>query len=232
MKIIPVIDVKNEAVVFASQGNRNCYQPIKSPLSASSSIENIIDGLLSIYPFKIIYIADLNAITNTGSNQKIIDNIIQQYCTIEFWIDNGKTADTISIASDFKYRPILGSENQKSISLQKISSLPKNCILSLDFFPNSGYSGPAELLNNSKSWPDNIIIMSLECVGTNAGPNMKRLKYFCQKHPGKNFIAAGGIRNERDLLKLEKIGINYALVASALHSGAINKQTIKKLIPS
>jgi phosphoribosylformimino-5-aminoimidazole carboxamide ribotide isomerase len=230
MKIIPVIDLKNKIAVSASQGNRDYYQPIKSNLSASSHVEDIIDGFLSIYPFKTIYIADLNAITNTGSNQQLIDNIIERYNTIEFWIDSGRKADDISITSANKYRPILGSESQTPLSLQKIRSLSNNYILSLDFFPTTGYSGPSELLNNSSVWPDDIIIMNLGGVGTNSGPDIGQLECFCQQYPEKNFIAAGGIRNKRDLLKLKEIGVNYALVASALHSGVINRETIKKLI--
>ena len=230
MKIIPVIDLKNKFAVSASQGNRDCYQPIKSSLSTSSHIEDIIDGFLSINPFKTIYIADLNAITNTGSNQQLIDKTIERYNTIEFWVDSGKKADAISITSENKYRPILGSESQIPISLQKIRSLSNNYILSLDFFPTTGYSGPPELLNNSSIWPDNIIIMNLGGVGANSGPDIGQLEYFCQLYPEKNFIAAGGVRNERDLLKLKEIGVNCALVASALHSGVINRETIKKLI--
>jgi len=231
MKIIPVIDLKNKFAVFASQGNRDCYQPIESSLSASSHIEDIIDGFLSVYPFKTIYIADLNAITNTGSNQQLIDKTIERYDTIEFWVDSGKKADDISIASENKYRPILGSESQTPISLQKFRSLSNHYILSLDFFPATGYSGPSELLNNSRIWPNDIIIMNLGGVGANSGPDIGQLEYFCQLYPEKNFIAAGGVRNERDLLKLKEIGVNHALVASALHSGVINHQTIKKLIP-
>lgn len=229
MNIIPVIDLKNEVVVSAHQGNRDRYQPIKSTLSSSSCIEDIIDSFLSIYPFKIIYIADLNAITNTGDNQQLIDKTISQYKTIEFWIDNGKKADDISIIPKIKYRPILGSESQTAMSLKKLNSLPKKAILSLDFFPATGYSGPTELFDNPSLWPDNIIIMSLKYVGANLGPDIERLNDFCQKYPDKNFIAAGGIRNEADLLKLKKIGVTHTLIASALHSGIINHQTIKKL---
>lgn len=232
MKIIPVIDLKNGIVVSAIQGMRDSYQPIKSTLSTTSDIENIIDGFLSIYPFKTIYIADLNAITNTGSNIQIIDKIIKQYNLIEFWVDNGKQVDVVSIMLDFKYRPIFGSENQDSANFKNINTLPKKSILSLDFFPNTGYSGPLDLLNNSNLWPDNIIIMNLACVGANSGPDFDRLTQYCQQHPDKNFIAAGGVRDERDLLKLKKTGVNHTLIASALHSGKIDSETVKKLANS
>lgn len=229
MKIIPVIDLKNGTVVSAIQGIRDSYQPIKSTLSTTSDIEDIIDGFLSIYPFKTIYIADLNAITNTGNNIQIINRVIKQYNAIEFWVDNGKQINDVSIMLDFKYRPIFGSENQGSANFKIINSLPKRSILSLDFFPNIGYSGPLDLLNTPDLWPGNIIIMNLECVGANSGPDFDSLSQYCQQHIDKNFIAAGGIRGERDLLKLKKIGVKHALIASALHLGKIDSETIKKL---
>ncbi len=232
MKIIPVIDLKNGLVVSAHLGDRNNYQPINSPLSTSSNIENIIDGFLTIYPFEIIYIADLDAITKTGDNQQLINKISFQYSSIEFWVDSGSTINDLLTTSEIKYRPILGSESQPTINLQRTRPISNKFILSLDFFPIIGYSGPAELLDNPVLWPKNIIIMSLEHVGTTLGPDIDRLSSFCQTHPDKNFIAAGGVRNEEDLLHLKQIGITHALIASALHSGVVNHQAIKKLTPN
>jgi phosphoribosylformimino-5-aminoimidazole carboxamide ribotide isomerase len=72
--------------------------------------------------------------------------------------------------------------------------------------------------------------MSLDKVGGNFGPDINRLRDFRNKHPEKNFIAAGGIRNEHDLLRLHEIGIHQVLVASALHSGMLNTEIIERLI--
>ncbi len=229
MKIIPVIDVKNGLVVSAQQGKRETYQPIKSTLCFSNSIQEVLNGFLSIYPFNIVYIADLNAITNTGSNDNLINQVISKHPDIEFWVDDGKKIEELSKSQYINQKSVIGSEYQNEKISYNTSQLLQNNILSLDFFPSQGYTGPKELLNNSKIWPKNIIIMSLEFVGKNAGPDLKRLEVFYQKHPEKNFIAAGGVRNKKDLLALKKIGIHFALIASALHSGAITAETIKKL---
>jgi len=227
MNIIPVIDIKDGQVVIAKQGQRDTYKPIDSELCASSSIETVVNGFLSIYPFKIIYIADLNAITNTGNNDCVINNIIDKNQRIEFWVDNGKKAQDLSEYTDVNYKPIIGSEYQNITNYEAYKVCLKDTILSLDFFPDKGYTGPEELLEHTNLWPQNIIIMTLDRVGKNEGPDFERLKYFSQKHPEKNFIAAGGIRNEKDLFSLRKIGIKHALIASALHSGVINAEIIR-----
>ena len=227
MKIIPVIDLKDGVVVSAKKGQRDNYQPIKTP---SSSIDDILQYFLAIYPFDTLYIADLNAITSTGNNQNLISNLTNNYKNINFWVDSGQKIQFLTEAPKNKnHKFVIGSESQNKIEPDKESSIIKNSILSLDFFPNKGFVGPKELLTNSTLWPNNIIIMSLACVGSNGGPDFKRLECFCQHYPNKNFIAAGGVRNEMDLLKLKNIGIHYTLIASALYSGAITGQTIKNL---
>lgn len=229
MNIIPVIDLKEGLVVSAQQGNRDNYLPINSTLCASSLIEDILESFLSIYPFKTLYIADLNAITKTGNNQPLINKVVNQYPAIEFWVDNGKKIEDLSVNTEFKYKPIIGTESQHISNFQTEFENLENTILSLDFFPETGYRGSTELIENSTLWPQHIIIMTLERVGKDAGPDIDRLSHFSRKYPEKNFVAAGGIRNESDLQHLKKIGINHALVATALHSGVINTEIINKL---
>ena len=53
MELIPAIDVLNNIVVKAFSGERKKYKPIKSKLTNSSNLENIIDSLLKEYKFKI-----------------------------------------------------------------------------------------------------------------------------------------------------------------------------------
>ncbi|KAF3982806.1 MAG: hypothetical protein HFP81_10740 [Methylococcales symbiont of Hymedesmia sp. n. MRB-2018] len=230
MNLIPVIDLKEGVVVSALQGKRNIYQPIKSTLSSSPSIEDILQGFLSIYPFKRFYIADINAITDSGNNQQLIDKLINQYSSIEFWLDNGKKIQQLSLSNDDKYISVIGSECQNTMDFYSEIEKIKQTILSLDFFPDTGYKGPIELMQDSTLWPDNIILMTLNSIGKNAGPEMNRLTGFCKKYPEKNFIAAGGIRHTNDLLCLHEIGIKQVLIASALHSGMINTEIIERMI--
>jgi phosphoribosylformimino-5-aminoimidazole carboxamide ribotide isomerase len=42
-------------------------------------------------------------------------------------------------------------------------------------------------------------------------------------------MAAGGIRHHKDLLQLKKLGIQQALIASALHNKKLTTQDIEQL---
>ena len=220
MHIIPVIDLKNGVVVSAQQGQRNTYQPIQSLLASSASMDAIINGFLSLHPFTIIYIADLDAITQTGNNDALIHHITQHYPDIQFWVDNGSKLQHTQPIYQTNYKRIIGSESQNLSPSDPHNLSLKNHILSLDFFPEQGYVGSQHLLDHPEYWSEHIIIMSLDKVGNNAGVDRERLHYFTQTYPDKTFIAAGGVRNKKDLIQLQKLGINHVLIASALHSGA------------
>ena len=72
MEIIPVIDLMAGHVVHARFGNRQHYQPIQSLLCNSSKPVDIIQALLELYPFKTIYIADIDAIQGPDNHFELV----------------------------------------------------------------------------------------------------------------------------------------------------------------
>jgi phosphoribosylformimino-5-aminoimidazole carboxamide ribotide isomerase len=226
MKIIPVIDLKDGTVVHARHGNRHYYQPINTDLCKSADIFQVIQAFLGIYVFDTFYIADLNAITNQGDHNQLVNEVLTWYPQLTFWIDRG--SQQFNKYSPENMRPVLGSESYRSETVAEIKSYKNNFILSLDYL-RSDALGAASLFSNPGFWPDNIIIMTLDRVGSNNGPDLEKLTEFCKQYPDKNFIAAGGIRHKLDLMALSEAGIHQALVASALHSGAITANDITEL---
>ncbi|MGZ5011176.1 MAG: HisA/HisF-related TIM barrel protein [Methylobacter sp.] len=225
MKIIPVIDLKNGVVVHARLGNREHYQPINTGLCKSSDIFHVIEAFLNIYAFNTFYIADLNAITGQGDHDPLIAEVLARFPQIVFWIDKGYQKYDEGVYLPGNMLPVLGSESYRDETIPEIKAFKNNFILSLDY-SNSGTLGAESLFSDSTFWPKNIIIMTLERVGSNHGPDLNKLTEFCRHYPDKNFIAAGGIRNKQDCVLLSKAGIHQALVASALHSGAIKTEDI------
>jgi phosphoribosylformimino-5-aminoimidazole carboxamide ribotide isomerase len=226
MKIIPVIDLKDGVVIHARQGNRQCYQPISTGLCKSADIFQVIEAFFGVYAFDTFYIADLNAITNQGDHDQLINEVLIQYPNITFWIDRGYQQYVQH--SPENMLPVLGSESYQNETVAEIMAFKNNFILSLDYLLADAL-GAASLFSEPSFWPKNIIIMTLERVGSNNGPDLKKLSEFFKKYPNKNFIAAGGIRDKLDFVALSETGIHQALVASALHSGAITADDITEL---
>ena len=225
MKIIPVIDLKDGVVVHAQQGIRDLYLPINTPLCQSSDIYQVIEAFLGVYDFDTIYIADLNAITHQGDHDRLIRTVLASFPRMTFWIDRGYQS--------FKqfpdnHLPVLGTECYRDDTAQELKTFNNRFILSLDYLMSEAL-GAKCLFSNPDLWPETLIIMTLNRVGSNQGPDLDKLNWFCTHYPHKNFIAAGGIRNIADLHALKQTGIQQALVASALHSGAVRGKDITNL---
>ncbi|MDO9107018.1 MAG: HisA/HisF-related TIM barrel protein [Methylovulum sp.] len=228
MKIIPVLDLKNGVVVHARLGDREHYQPIQSKLCPSSDIFAVIEAFLSIYDFDTFYIADLNAITQQGSHDRLIQQLLADYPNISFWIDKGYQPYCPELSQWRHYLPVLGSESYQDETVCELDAFRGQFVLSLDY-SISGALGAQSLFFEPHFWPDNIIVMNLAGVGSNQGPDVAQLSQFCTQYPEKNFIAAGGIRHLDDLMQLRQIGVQQALIASSLHSGALKRKDIEEI---
>ena len=225
MHIIPVIDLKDGMVVHAVRGDRANYQTIHqhSVLTNKSDINSVLAGFLALHPFKRFYIADLNAITRSGNHDALIQSLAHAHPDIEFWLDNGSQLAGIK-NDEANLKWVIGTESQQTPPC----TLNHEYILSLDF-KNELPAGLTAWFSQTEFWPKNIIVMTLSRVGSNNGPDFEKLSSLRQTHPNKHFIAAGGIRHYNDLLKLKNIGIGAALLATALHSGAISGPEIQNL---
>lgn len=225
MNIIPVLDLKNNRVVHAKQGQREHYQALNTPLSASADAFKVIEAFLGLHAFDTFYIADLDAITGAGNHDPLLQQLAAAYPDLIFWLDQGYRQTP---AKPTQHWPVIGSESYSDNQLNELARFNNRFILSLDYAAASPL-GAGRLFNDSDGWPERIIIMTLAKVGSNSGPDFDKLRHYVQNYPNKNFIAAGGIRNAEDLRALSQLGVNHALVASSLHSGAINADEITEL---
>ena len=236
MQVIPVIDLKNGQVVHAKLGQRDNYQPIQSVLSNKSDVFSVVEGLLKLYPFCKIYIADIDAITNTGSHFDAIELLSGLYPQITWWVDAGvsKINARLLYAPQANIRAVFGSENIHTLQNYRALSYAYESrhILSLDKLDELAL-GAVEMHNTGLYWPDDVICMTLNNVGSQQGPDMARLQNLQQLNKARkkpaNIYAAGGVQNMNDLLQLESLGISGALIATALHNGSIGVEDLSKL---
>ncbi len=228
MLIIPVIDLSRGLVVHAKYGERDTYQPIKSVISASAEPEIVLSSFLELYPFKTIYIADLDAIQKTGSHSELILELASRYKQCEFWIDAGLEAieDRQYAYSSDNINLVLGSENRLSADLlTAIIKNNPNILLSLDFSEH-GLIENRYLLNDPATWPRKVLVMMIHRVGSDQGIDINCLDTVLTLGKDKDVYSAGGIRDMRDLEQLKHIGVKGVLLASALHNGAISKENL------
>lgn len=222
-QIIPVIDLMHGQVMHAKFGQRDQYQPINSRLCASSEALDVVAALLKLYPFRTLYIADIDAILGNGNHDVLIEKINQAFPNVAIWLDSG------THQTSCKAKPILGSESIFNLESHLENKSPH--VLSLDF-NTLGAMGISDLHETAKFWPDEVICMTLNAVGGNQGADTLRLQQLIEfnkprKNPAKLY-AAGGVRNIDDLQALASMRLAGALLASALHNGQITGEAIAK----
>lgn len=230
MEIIPVIDLMGGVVVHAKRGERQNYQPLRSPLCTGSEPAAVIGGYLTVHPFSTFYIADLDAITGKGDSGPAIARLRRQFPDLQFWVDNG-LADAGACRNWLLQGYgdlVIGSEAQRNAAT--IDALAHDdsagrIVLSLDF-KDGKFLGPDDLREQSSLWPQRIIVMTLSRVGSDTGPDFGLLDHLRMKVPAKKLFAAGGVRGGEDLIELNRRGISGVLVASALHAERIGKREI------
>jgi phosphoribosylformimino-5-aminoimidazole carboxamide ribotide isomerase len=227
MKIIPVIDLMHGHVVHARNGRREQYRPIHSPLCRGSEPVTVVGGLLRVHPFNTFYVADLDALMGREPQSEALHRLALAFPDLRFWVDRGWPAcgnGGFSWAGE-NFTTVIGSESLDDARLPRLTEATKPFVLSLDF-RNGRLLGPISLLAQPALWPETIIVMSLSHVGGDAGPDFERLGEFRQRHPERHCVAAGGVRDARDLASLNDMGIAAALMASALHSGTIDSASL------
>jgi len=231
MELIPVIDILDNRIVHAHLGLRKSYRPLVSRLSRTSNPIDVVHGLLSFYPFRTFYIADINSILKKGNNNVIIKKIIRTFEGKKFWLDNGAcyVNQAVSWIRDFNQSIVVGSESQKNLKF--LSSLKKiffnNVILSLDFDSKNKFMGPKKILKTHSIWPEKIILMTLSRVGSDKGPDLEKIRDLMKISDKNKVYAAGGIRSLRDLNILRDLNVSGSLLATALHNGNFTSRAIK-----
>ena len=222
MDVIPVLDLKGGTVVRARMGRRDQYRPIETPLAPTSDPVDVARGLLSIHPFSIVYVADLDAIERRGDNRAALARLNAAFPDTTLWVDNG-VAD-LPAAEDWLAgglgHLVLGSEAQTNEKLVRHLAVDDRVVLSLDFRDRM-FEGPPALMEAADAWPGRVIVMTLTRVGSGAGPDLERLRTIQDAVPNSRVYAAGGVRDVADLRALKASGIAGALVASCLHDGRV-----------
>jgi uncharacterized protein related to proFAR isomerase len=233
--IVPVIDLREGKVVRTVGGRREHYRPLSSPLCPDAEPVAFLANLLLLYPFPCLYIADLDAIEDTGTGHRaMVERLLERFPGVTIWLDAGfsKWRQMAAWERHARLRPVLGSESQSS--REGLVQLTRRCaegrpLLSLDF-RGARLLGPPDLLEDPSCWPPDVIVMDLDRVGQGTGIDSRRLDICGEHERGRRFYAAGGARHALDLLRLAAGGFAGALVATALHEGWLGAGEIRMLM--
>jgi phosphoribosylformimino-5-aminoimidazole carboxamide ribotide isomerase len=220
MTIIPVVDLLAGQVVRAVRGQRANYRPIVSALCSSSQPVEVARILCDHCASPLLYVADLDAIQGRGVQIEALRALLAALPGLTLWLDAGfadaaaaaEVAQALQVGA--RLVPVFGSESLRSA--EALAALPQGAVLSLDRRDGQRMD-PAGCWELPALWPAQVIVMTLERVGADSGPDLETLAAVAARKPGVALIGAGGLRHADDAAAAAAAGAQAWLVASALH---------------
>jgi phosphoribosylformimino-5-aminoimidazole carboxamide ribotide isomerase len=244
MDVIGVIDLAGGLVVHARGGRRDYYQPLTH--SAGQAIApGDVQAVARIYRDTLglssLYVADLDAIRGRPAQDDAIRGLAGSGTSI--WLDCGVTAarDADGARARGASRIVVGLETLRSWDLLREVARrlgPAHVAFSLDLrggVPVTSEPGIAALdavaiaTRAADAGSGTIIVLDLARVGSGAGCDLAILGRLRRALPQVMLLAGGGVRGPDDLRRLAAEGCDGALVATALHHGAIGSADLHTL---
>ena len=224
MRVIGVIDVRHGVAVHARGGVRERYEAVGDPLDLARKY-------LDDFGVAELYIADLDAIEDPTN--AVPHPHVRAICERSaVWLDAGvssvvRARDAIALGAA---RVVVGLETLSSFDeLTGISTAvgDERVAFSLDMRhgrPIGIGEGehPASLASRAAGCGASaIIVLDLARVGMRTGLDLDLLRDVRHAARGVALIAGGGVRANDDLVRLADIGVDSALVATALLDGTL-----------
>ena len=231
--MIPVIDLKSGAAVHAVGGERERYRPLRSEFAAGSDPVEITRAVRAALGLDELYVADLDAIAGGALQVELIAALAAE---ARLMVDAGVTepATVRRLLGLGAARVVIGTETlTDGAALGRLREVLPDAplalsldlragqVLSLD--PALAELAAAEALARLRRFGvREVIVLDLARVGSGAGPDIALISELHLRFPDLELLAGGGVRDAADLEALQAAGAAGALVASALHSGALS----------
>lgn len=238
MHVLPVLDLKNGAVVRAAGGRRDEYRPVVSSLCAGAEPLAVARAFADRFGPRELYLADLDAIAGAPPARAVYDRLAGD--GFRLWVDAGLRGEGRALPE--AHRVVAGSETLAGPEeLARLAEwLGERLVFSLDLRGgralaaetwDRGEGDPWTIANEAvRAGARRVIILDLARVGGGAGVGTEDLiRYLVAAYPGVEVYAGGGVRGLDDLRRLKAIGARGALVASALHDGRLTRDDLAGL---
>jgi phosphoribosylformimino-5-aminoimidazole carboxamide ribotide isomerase len=237
LRIVGVIDILRARAVHARGGRRAEYLPVAT--AAGVEIAGDPVALARVYVERLgledVYVADLDAIEGRPSQDAVLASIARTGADV--WVDAGiaSVAQAHRALRSGARRIIIGLETLHSFDhLRDICSVigGEHVAFSLDLRGGVPVIAPSAAIppqtpealaaSAAEAGVGALIVLDLQRVGTVAGLDMTLLGIVRRAAPHVPLFAGGGVRGWDDLARLADGDCDGALVATALHSGAID----------
>lgn len=229
MRVVPVLDVLAGQVVRGVAGRRHEYKPMPSRLTTSTEPVAVATALCAAFQPQELYLADLDALQGGPLNLALYSRLTA--LGVAVWVDAGlHDAEQVEQVLACGCDAVLGLESLPTATdcTALLAGVPPERLLfSLDLRQGAPWHDwgmdPVAMVDFVHSRGiGRVIVLDITRVGVGEGPGpMPLLKALRERFPELEMFAAGGVRDEADVVELAGIGLTGVLVASALHDGRL-----------
>jgi len=229
MQIVPVVDILAGHAVRAVRGERSAYRPLESSLCRGSDPVVVARALLDACASECLYVADLDGLTGRAPQTALLASLLAAAPELEIWLDAGFASPAAAAAvldqlpaGSARVTPVIASESlPHAQAIGEFTDRWPQALLSLDQRKGTPLGAEA-CWTESRAWPQRVIVMTLDRVGSFEGPDLATIVQVRARAGGERMvIGAGGVRSVADLAAGARAGADAWLVASALHDGRI-----------
>jgi len=221
--------------VHGAGGIRSRYEPVTSAITPSlGDALALAQAYVTVLGASEMYVADLDAIEG-GAVQHGMHVRLSR--VTRCWIDAGvRSAEAAFALIDAgAERVVVALETMPGFELLQaiVQHLgTERVAFSLDLRDGTPLTSvgslramtPRELAKRAvDAGAETVIVLDLARVGSSSGGDEAMIHEMRAALPGVDLIAGGGVRDQSDLDRLAAAGANGALVATAVHRGAIGR---------
>lgn len=251
MEIIPVLDLSSGTAVHARAGHRAGYAPVQSVVAPGSVGDPfaLVRGFREILGAKACYVADLDAIQGGAVQRSTLGEIAQLGgvgSAGPLLVDAGthELSSVLEVLSCGASEVVVGLETLRAFVdlagiVREVGA--SRVIFSLDLrlgrpmlhpaLHDAGLAAdPLDMAGRAiEAGVSTVLVLDVGRVGTGCGVDLGMVEGLRRRLPSVRLLAGGGVLRRKDLDRMRSAGCDGALVASAIHNGAITSADVAAL---
>ena len=219
MDLILALDLMNGLVVHGKKGERSTYRPLTWGVASSAEPLAYVRDMKP----RSLYIADLDRIEGVGSH----DRAILDCCRLveRCLVDRGSRSPEDAACGENMF-PVIGTETAGEDLMAYNGGFLSVDIVDGKVIPRG--EDPLRILRLAEKGDfEGCIILSLGSVGTESGIPSLPLEEMRATFT-RTLLFGGGVASLDDLRLLADLGFDGAIVATAVHRGAIPLEVVRR----
>jgi phosphoribosylformimino-5-aminoimidazole carboxamide ribotide isomerase len=224
--------------VHAVRDERERYRPLRSEIVSGSDPVQVDRAFREALGLDELYVADLDAIDGRTAHRQVLAALVRE---ARVMVDAGVTEVSAvrRLLELGAAHVVIGTEtlaDRAAIERLRAELPDAPLVLSLDLRACRVISSDPELARLEAAEAlarlrpagiREVIVLDLTRVGADAGPDVALVRELHGRFPELELLAGGGVRDLADLRALAAAGAAGALVATALHCGAIGRDEMR-----